>query len=437
MARLRTVLLACLSVVLLGGCAGQPTTEDRPKPTPPRAVHQAAPRPSGSAVDAAPVVNITPFSQLTQAYVQDNVPSIAYPAAYTRLRIDGVVPTGNDASSAAQFPYERRNWFSRWLFGRHTSTNLTVKVSAGSFTATVPLVTIDHASNKSDGESFSRIVYHQAENFPLFLVKRDGSNGIISVRAAVKVSDLVQSGAAGAALQVAQTVARTVAPTTSVLTTLTTQDANNVAAALDAAVNKLFSASVDEEQWTDSDIRLWGDGAAVKFFIPRSEGDLTGPQWTVGVWTVTFANPRPSAFSDIEVCFDADHVGPNRCRPSFKAAAVAAEAEVGAADVLAFRLTNTAGGLGTVESFIKNQDWYTSALKAFAAQPTDDDAVAFCRAIKTSVAGLDLNDVDQGLVAHAVVTGMPLPAAARVHLQSERGAQACACRYGCQAPGAH
>ncbi len=150
----------------------------------------------------------------------------AFSAAYTRLQITGdIADNAGGTGTANELPYVQRNWLARWFLGLHTSTNLTIKVSAGTYTATVPLVTIDHISTKSDGESFSRIIYHQAENYPLFLFKRDGSNGIVSVKSTVKISDQVQSGIAGAALEVAQSVLRQVAPTASVLTTLTAQNA--------------------------------------------------------------------------------------------------------------------------------------------------------------------------------------------------------------------
>lgn len=303
-----------------------------------------------------------------------------------------------------------------------------MKVSAGSYTATVPLVTIDHVSTKSDGESFNRIVYHQAENYPLFLFKADGSNEVVSVKAAVKISNQIQSGAAGAALQVAQNAIKYVAPQSAVLTTLSQQSADNKANAIDAAVNKLFAASVDEEQWSDSDIRMWQSGVSIIFQIPASEGSLEPDPAPVGTWTVQFAKPRPSIFYDVDVCPSTDKSAVGlRCESSFDKAAAVAESKAQPTDVLQFQLLDNGNSLGTIEAYIKKQDWYTAAITAFAGTPKGTDGAKFCRSIKSSMASLNLNTVDQGIIAHAAVAAMSIPDAGYKLLKVEKQ---CACVYG-------
>jgi hypothetical protein len=73
-------------------------------------------------------------------------------------------------------------------------------------------------------------------------------------------------------------------------------------------------------------------------------------------------------------------------------------------EVLAFQLVNGAQSLGTVAAYLKQQDFWTSAQKAFqgAGNPKPDDVSQFCRSIKTSIVGLNLNSVDASIVAVAV-----------------------------------
>jgi hypothetical protein len=410
-------------------------------------------------------ITITPLSTLSHDRA-DSV-DVSYQARYTRLIIGGETfgDTGNAPPAppveVLKYGYDQRNWLTRFFIGKHTSTNLTIKVTAGAFVATVPLVSIDHVSTKSDGESFNRIVYHQAQSFPLFLIKRNGSNGVVSIKSTVKVNDQIQSGAAGAALEVAQGVARFVAPQSAVLTTLTEQNTKNAATAIDQAVNKLFSASVDEEQWNDGDIRRWGHGVDLQFRIPAKEGkfpktkdDMGKVTLPIGRWNIGFATPRWSIFSDIEVCpgksgkgtstnakaggkgSSADDKGASAdantpsCLAGLEltssAKDLAGKLHVQAADVLSFKLSDSGNDLGTVEAYIKKQDWYTSKLMTFSATtpaPKDTDFSAFCKSIQSSIAAIDLNEIDQRIVTYAVVTGLSLPG-----MDSEAFKKATACQ---------
>jgi hypothetical protein len=436
-ARVVLTIVLLVNLLVLGGCK---TTNDIQK-TPTAAIEPPPPPPPPTALllsrsalvadldastTAPNLLKITPFSDLSPPVSWQSIPTTPYSDAYTRLLITSV--TGGSGPSAPQtLNYNQRNWFQRFFLGIHSSTNLTVKVSAGSYTATVPLVSIDHVSTKSDGEVFNRILYQQAENYPLFLVKGDGSNEIVSLKATVKISDQIQSGVAGAALQVAQTAIKNVAPQTAVLTALSQKGADNKANALDAAVDKLFAASVDEEQWSDGDIRAWKEGVTITFRIPTSDGSLEPNPIPVGTWTVHFAPPRPSIFLDVDLCPKSHSaaVG-DRCASSMQAAAEAAEQEAQPTDVLQFQLLDSGNSLGTVETYIKKQDWYTNGIRQFAGKPTQPQAADFCRSLKSSVAALNLNSVDQGIIAHAAVAAMSIPDPGYQLLRKE---SQCACKY--------
>jgi hypothetical protein len=376
------------------------------------------------------ISRITPFSLIQQDFA--GVAKDYFSNAYTRLLVVSPVETvgakhgaTSDADDQA-LQYQKRWWLTRLLMGRHSSTNLSIKVTVGSFTATVPIATIDHISNAGDGENFTRIVYHRAEDFPLFLVKRDGTSDIVSIRSSVRVSDQLQSGAAGTALSVTQSAIRLVAPQAAVLTTLSKQSSKDKATAVDEAINKLFSTNLDEEQWADNHILFWGKGASITFSIPYPEGNLVKPV-RIGKWTVAFESPRPSIFSDIFICESAEQAdSKQRCETTFNEAASQAESEVNAADVLAFKLVEGTTELGALDAYVKKQDWYIAGVKAFANTPKDSDVASFCSSARNAIAGIDLNSVDQGIIAHALATTLATTSDAKKVVS---GLSTCQCEF--------
>jgi hypothetical protein len=381
---------------------------------------------SGESTPGIDISRITPFSLIQQDF--EGTAKDYFSNAYTRLLVVSPVarPGATSAADQQALQYQKRWWLTRFFMGRHSSTNLSIKVTVGSFTATVPIATIDHISNASDGENFTRIVYHRAEDFPLFLVKRDGTSDIVSIRSSVRVSDQLQSGAAGTALSVTQSAIRLVAPQSAVLTTLTTQSSKDKATAVDAAINKLFSTNLDEEQWADNHILFWGNGASITFSIPYPEGNLVKPV-PMGKWTVAFESPRPSIFSDIFICESKEQADTKmRCEVTFDKAAALAEGEVNPADVLAFKLAEGAAELGTVDAYVKKQPWYITGVKAFANTPKDTDVASFCTAARNAIAGLDLNSVDQGIITHVLASTLATtPEATKV----VSGVAACKCEF--------
>lgn len=384
----------------------------------------AAAAEGSESANQATIAHITPFSQIKESF--DGTAKDYLSNSYTRLLVTSELDKTTDNGTVVELPYVGRWWLSRFLVGRHSSTNLSIKVTVGAFTTTVPVATVDHISTAGDGESFTRIVYHRSEDFPLFLVKRDGTNDIVSVRSSVRVSDQLQSGAAGTALSVTQSAIRLVAPQASVLTKLSQQTAKDKATALDAAINKLFATNLDEEQWADNDILFWGKGASIAFSIPYSEGHTVKPV-AVGTWTVKFESPRPSIFSDTFIC-ESDDQGKTkkRCDITFEKAASIAEGEINPADVLAFKLTEGATELGTVDAYVKKQDWYIAGVKAFVSTPKESDVASFCASVRNAVAALDLNSVDQGIITHVLVSTLATTSDAKKVVS---GVPTCKCEY--------
>ncbi len=421
---IRRATTSCLIGFALAGCAAPRTaaidgSSSSHIATPANVTPDSGTPPLGGTKEGK-WINITPLT--TVSWSTPDSPDGRFSDAYTRLIITSLTPDncGTDVAcaNADSYPYKSREWLERFFVGAHHTINLTAKITIGTFSATVPLATIDHVSNRTDGEGFTRTVYHQAEQFPLFLVKGDGSNGVASAQFLVKGSDQYQSSVAATALEVAQQITTFVAPQAKVLTTLTAQSNKDLAAAMDKTVSQLLGTKIDEGHWIDKDTTLWGDGATATFKIPASEGNWENDKnyLTVGSWTVSFEVARPSIFSDAQICNPpekTDTVAPTRCFPSFDAAAKFAEKStlIKPQDILGYHLVESAPGVGTVGAYLKQLDWWQTALKAFPADaaPKDADITKYCRSIKGAISDLQLNYVDQGIVVVAVQKAASLP----------------------------
>ena len=356
-------------------------------------------------------ISITPYTELSQACPSHCVPfDTRFTGAYTRLIIysEGGPP---GAVQGTPLGYEPRNFLERFFAGVHRTVTLTAKVNVGAFAATVPLVTIDHVSNRTSGEAFNRIIYHRAQNYPLFLIASDGSNEIVSTQFVVKASDESQSNAAGETLNLIQGVASFLTPTSAVLTTLTAQNTRNVATAIDQSLNQLLATTIDEEQWTDVDIRH-GYRVSVTFKVPSPENSWsTPPNATVGHWTIDFANPRPSIFSDIEICPPDKATTGADCKATPAEAAAAAKLDAKPAEVLSFHLVANQPTTDTVQKYLMQQDWYQKDIASMSSASSGSLATgvaSFCRSIKSAIVGLGLNDTDASIVVGAVQKGVDL-----------------------------
>jgi hypothetical protein len=246
---------------LLTGCAAPPPPAATAPPPAAAAVGPSArvllgappSSPGGGTVNH--YISITPPTAVSGTI--DSVARDRFSDAYTRLAVDAAVSPGGADGTAGGLPHTTRTILARFLFGEHTSLNLTAKVTVGPFVATVPLLTLDHVSNSTAGEAITRLVSHQAQNFSFFLVRRDGGNAVVSVQFSVKANDSVTSAAAGMALSVAQNVAQLVSPESAVVTTLTQQSTKDVATAIDQAIGGLFTTNIDEEHLLDQHIGRW------------------------------------------------------------------------------------------------------------------------------------------------------------------------------------
>lgn len=362
-------------------------------------------------------IALTPLSVYEDEWANEAADGASFSDAYTRLLIYSDLPADGgkqDEGDARTLPYSPRWWWLRALLGKEFSINLTTKVTVGHFETTVPLATVGHQSN-SDGEQWNRVVHHSKINFPLFLVKADGSASVPTVKLSVSGTKSYSSRGAAAAVQVALGVARATGQPASVITRLTEQSTKDRARAIDDAISTLFKSGIAEEHWTDRDLRLWRTGSQkrrlpgvkVTFKIPEDEQNWNSTPMTVGTWTITFDYPRPSIFSDWRIC--KAEILP-RCGGNRSQAKAEILKEVNASEVLNYVLANGNHGLGTIRAFMSQQDWYIAAQTALTNQATRESvAASLCKRIANEIAGLGLNGFDARIAAWAVTHGMPLP----------------------------
>lgn len=370
-------------------------------------------------------INITPLSAYKDewSFVTSAPKDVSFSNSYTRLLIYSDIYAANGQENGDTIPlkYQPRTWLRRAIVGRVFSINLTTNVSVGDFETTVPLATVGHESN-SEGEKWNRVIHHSKSNFPLFLVKSDGSASVPVVKISVNGTKSYSSRGAAGALQVALGVAQATTQSASVVTRLSEQSTRDKARAIDDAISQLFASGITEEHWTDRDLRMWQvgegmtpNGVKVEFTIPKDDQDWNSEPLSVGTWTITFDFPRPSIFSDWRICPTKTI---SRCTTSRTEAESKILTDINASEVLNYVLVNNDPGLGTIRAFISQQDWYLSSQTALAkldgtGNPTTlemnkSTANAFCRRIANEITGIGLNGFDANIVVWAIIEGMPM-----------------------------
>ena len=179
------------------------------------------------------------------------------------------------------------------------------------------------------------------------------------------------------------------------LTTLTKESADKVASKVDEQVGKLFGTSVSEGVSFDLDLSKSGEYDIV-MYGPRLETDelmeAKGDAPVLGRWKVRMAKPCPSVFATTE-CTTPTCAG--------ERAAAYALATQNPATVLKFKLVENVGEVGTIGAYLGQQEWWAEGLQAIG-NGSASDYDAFCRRIRSAIAGLGLNDLDGRIVAYSV-----------------------------------
>jgi hypothetical protein len=371
-------------------------------------------------------VRLTPATSLA---LEDN--KIIIPAgSYTRLSISSV--TGSQTSQGAHndntviYPYRTRSAIERFFVGKRHSASLSVTVDVGNFVATVPLVTVSHDSTRGGGENFNRVIRHEALDFPLFLVRGDGTSDIASASFLLKGSDSTESSISGIALSAVLAATKAVAGPPALMTTLSSASAKTLATSVDNSISKLFAMALSEQQILDQPVRQWRP-ATVTLRLPRREGnwnalnkDAANNQnatedalayWPIGTWTVTFDKPRISAFLPITITCPTPAVASDgkpgntglECNAAYDAAAKAAASAMASRydDILSFALLADGNTTSELRAYLKQLDWWVGAVNALHAGD-GDGAAAFCRQVRAATTRLGFNAPDSFIIIRAI-----------------------------------
>jgi hypothetical protein len=383
-------------------------------PTPVSDPRPPSPSPSPATVVPQPV-DITPLHEFNEQWTSGPTADGAdFSGQYTRLVITSSITGNNSGGQVPALAYKPRNWLSRAIMGKEFNYVLTAKLRVpDTMEFTVPLAIIGHQSN-SDGETWLRELSVERRDFPLFLVKRDGRSSNPSISAEVKGSNTYASRGAAAGVSALARLTQLTGASPTVVTQLTKESAKTAAAQVDAALSRLLTTSVTERTNSDRPLRNWPPqsfttptGLQIVLKVPEDERwDDAGPK-EVGRWTITFDAPRPSIFSDWSVCKTAS-LRP-RCSATVAEARSNVTQEVRPAEILNFDLVNGAQKLGTIRAYLVQQEWFTTAITAFANPNVGADTVnLFCRRVVNEITGLDLSEFDAKLVLWATYKAMPV-----------------------------
>jgi hypothetical protein len=339
---------------------------------------------SVSAADATPT-RVTPFLKVAKV---DEGGNKVYVDAYTRLDIQAAMPDGDTKIS-----YRKRKLLWRLAIGQKYTFGTMLKIDAGRFADTVPLFSRDYESSRKVGETFSRSIGFDRMAFPWFLASAGSGSRTTAFTLTANMTETTNSEVSSLALGSLRTALKAVAPSSTVLTTLTKESADKVASKIDEQASKLFGTSVAEEVRFDLDL---ADNKAyrIELYGPELETDelMERAHPLLGSWVVKMAPPRPSIFFT-EPCADAT------CTAAAKNAYDHATANPAA--VLAFKLVEQVGEIGTIRAYLTQQPWWGSALDEFKTIKSTDFG-GFCRKIRGAVAELGLNDLDGRIIANAV-----------------------------------
>lgn len=351
----------------------------------------------------APEMDVTPMTIYTDL---DLTPSnVSFAGAYTRLLITSRLAENRDKAMSMGYPPGK--WYQNIVISQQYDINLSAKLKVGEYEETVPLVTLSRTSDKN-GDSWLRDLTRDRRSFPWFLVREGADASVPRVTVDFSGSKTIGSGVAGNALQIALAGIKMVAPEATVVTRLSTNTAKDKAAAIDQVLGKLFSNKLNERHTSERDLEKWtpAGGLVVQVSVPNQDGAWDGDLKTIGSWTITFAPPRASIFSDWSICAQDDDS--HHCKTSLAAAGVEVRKTVDIGAVLAHPLLKTSAGDLSIKDYLLQQSWFSGAETAMSGSEELDrwQAEGLCRTTSDTMLKLGLNLIDAQLVVKAVVKGI-------------------------------
>lgn len=205
---------------------------------------------------------------------------------------------------------------------------------------------------------------------------------------------------------IARDAAKAFLPGTNLVTALSRDNVNRRAQFIEQTISKLFSDSVTEVAKLSHNASEWkpGKGIVVSLKLDSTTSANGTPDQlaSAGKWTVTLSNPRPSIFSDIEIC-KADTLP--RCRPTPELAISAAYASISPAQVLNYVLDNNV----TIAKHIQSQAWHKDAVIGLASGYASDKFQTYCSNVVNEMYSQLLNHTDAVAVVWSLVRAGYVP----------------------------
>lgn len=347
--------------------------------------------------------DVTPMTIYADSYKHTS--KVRFSGAYTRIVITSNLEETSD--SDRQMKYVGESWLKNYVIAQQYDINLSTKVKVGEYEETIPLVTLSRTNDKN-GDTWLRDLTRDRRSFPWFLVHEGADASVPRVTVEFNGSKTIGSGMAGNALQIALAGIKMVAPEASVVTTLSTNTAKDKAAAIDQILGKLFSNKLSERHTSDRDLTKWAPdvGLSVEVSIPIKDAEWSGDLKSIGGWTIGFAAPRASIFSDWSVC--AEDNDETRCRRKLEDAAVKVRDQTDVGTVLSHPLIKTSAGNLSIKDYLLQQSWFSAAESSMIGDANSDPwhAEGLCKSTADAMMRLGLNVYDARLVVQSVIKGL-------------------------------
>ncbi len=321
---------------------------------------------------------------------------------YVRLLVDGGVfesmpnsgtiqEGAGDSTSIRRTKKQRRIPLARAIWGQSKSQTLVLKVEVNGapIKATTALFTVSNDSGRG-GESSSTSITGDTLVTPYFLAT---GGSAISTTVEFRHAEKSKSQVLATVVKVLGEATKAINPGTKLATQLSGPAIEREAESLDKALGQLFSRTLDEATVYVEPLPRWSGAGnlKVRLLLPE-KNDINGEMIEIGTWTVRLSNPKPSIFSDYEVCPVSSDAAV--CKGTAAAAAKASFSTLDPGAVLRFPLTNQV----SLYDHLARQAWFSEAVSAAAgdvsAQPTKDGIRAFCSKTKTALSALPLSEYD-------------------------------------------
>lgn len=329
--------------------------------------------------DDLPFADSTPF--LSVAVKQGNAPPSN--SCYFRLNVEPVSQTSVDE----QIGHLSRNRIRRFFNGVDYTFNSLVNIKVANYEESVVLYSRIYRSSRSDGENHDRSMLIHGYDYPLFLLERDANGQAeISISADMKNTQTFQL--AGTALEAVALGLKAVAPTAGIITALTEESTKNVSAKIDQSAGAFMGVAAANSERHDLNV-LSGTKLRVSIFGPKDEVNENSREYLLGQWDIGFTPMYGSYFLK------------NECAADFETQSWGTKSS--ASSVLNTPLVKNVGDIGTLDSYLRQLEWWEESLSELSGKAANSDEVQdFCRNIVGAVGDLGFNVIDSYIAADAV-----------------------------------